>query len=132
MDYDRRSSTGTQTTMSAGMESMASPALEDWTASCIKLWKVKHMSYLTIVRTQHGCSAAEGANTTLHYLQEVLFIDEEIGEVKDPALFKSMPELTVKDFRTQSSTVLPRVMNECGKSLIHGTWLRICRPRCTM
>jgi hypothetical protein len=45
--------------MSTGMESMAvrtvrAPILEDWTASCIRLWKVKHVSYLTTVRTQQA------------------------------------------------------------------------------
>jgi hypothetical protein len=35
-------------------EGMESPILEDWTASCIRLWKVKHVSYLCTVRAQQA------------------------------------------------------------------------------
>jgi hypothetical protein len=38
--------------MSGSVPTGCAPILEDWTARFIRLWKVKHMSYLTTVRTQ--------------------------------------------------------------------------------
>jgi hypothetical protein len=48
-----------------------------------------------------------------YYLQEALFLDEEIQEVEDAALFEEMTELVVEDFRTKSNETCP---GECGES----------------
>jgi hypothetical protein len=86
------------------MTTPSAPILEDWTASCVGLWKVKHMSYLTTVRTQQAqgldivplwVSAMLGRSAR-YYLQEFVFLDGEIEEAEDSTLFQKITEFVVK------------------------------------
>jgi hypothetical protein len=100
--------------------------LEDWMVSCIRQWKVKRMHYLTTCvpsRLKPGYNLVDGggdawaegpiASAGSRFSAEGI---ERIERIEDAFLFKKMSEVVMEDFQTQSSTVLPLMMERARQS----------------